>query len=220
MTGSTNTQNSRSLRTEGGRFPPGRIQQRQPALHPLVRRRLHRTDQAPGLRGGKGVAAAGRQPPGRYRNADGLEFRALQGAWPCSLLCRQRRADARNLHPRLCRSSGSSTTATSSPSSRRASLLANTGVSWIACCELPAFVLARGRWRRPRFDRGARYFVRGSLHLRGASRGRPAGSRSRFAGVSRGSRGTCRALGSRSLPRWCRGEAWRLGVRARAFRRS
>jgi len=63
MTGSTNTQNSRSLRTEGGRFPPGRIQQRQPALHPLVRRRLHRTDQAPGLRGGKGVAAAGRSLP-------------------------------------------------------------------------------------------------------------------------------------------------------------
>jgi hypothetical protein len=64
----------------------------------------------------------GQTPPRLERGFTGKEsHRANRGACPCSLVSHQRRADARALHSRICRSPGSLATATSSPSSRRAS---------------------------------------------------------------------------------------------------
>jgi hypothetical protein len=78
------------------------------------RRPLRGTRASPGRRGGQ-------DQPSRVQRRT---YRAKEGAWPSSLLCPQRRADARTLHPRVCRSPGASATATTSPSSRRASLVA------------------------------------------------------------------------------------------------
>ena len=94
----------------------------------------------------RGKCASRRRSPAPGRGLrptfEMLEIRAKEGARRSSLLCVQRRTDARTLHPRLCGSSGSSATAPSSPSSRRASLLA-TSRCGTTCRLRRAFVFAR-----------------------------------------------------------------------------
>jgi hypothetical protein len=77
--------------------------------------------------------------------------RAMRGAWLCALQSWQRRADARTLHPRICRSPGSSVAATSSPSAQRASQLAEEQVGGATRGVRPASDPTR---IRRRFHRG------------------------------------------------------------------